>query len=125
MHSPRSSTPPRATQLTAKATNGWLSVRDPECPANPEAKPSLIMRISREFVANPEPLLRHRPLRATAIHRVAAATDTIPVSTPYRLGCYRRLLMPEMDRRRMILTTGIGVLAAALPIPDARADPSR
>ena len=29
--------------------------------------------------------------------------------------------MPEMDRRRMILTTGIGVLAAALPGPEARA----
>src|SRR5271167_1423334 len=27
--------------------------------------------------------------------------------------------MPEMDRRRMMLTTGIGVLAAALPIAEA------
>src|SRR5947209_6017467 len=31
--------------------------------------------------------------------------------------------MPEMDRRRMIVTTGIGVLAAALPVAKARAVP--
>ena len=56
---------------------------------------------------------------------LTTATDTISVSTPHDPGCYRRLLMPEMDRRRMMLTTGIGVLAAALPLPDAQAYPSR
>ena len=61
--------------------------------------------------------------RPTAIQTIATATDTFPVSTPYGPGCYRALLMPEMDRRRMILTTGIGVLAAALPVPEARAYP--
>jgi len=30
-----------------------------------------------------------------------------------------------MDRRRMMLTTGIGVLAAALPLPEAKAHPCR
>ncbi|MGP0079025.1 MAG: 1,3-beta-glucanase, partial [Mycobacterium sp.] len=33
--------------------------------------------------------------------------------------------MPEMDRRLMMLTTGIGVLAAALPVPKAEALPGR
>lgn len=32
--------------------------------------------------------------------------------------------MPEIDRRRMIVTTGIGVLAAALPNPRAGASPA-
>ncbi len=40
-------------------------------------------------------------------------------------GCYRRWLMPEMDRRRMMLMTGFGVLGAALPVPAASADSSR
>ncbi|MFZ0230291.1 MAG: 1,3-beta-glucanase, partial [Mycobacterium sp.] len=31
--------------------------------------------------------------------------------------------MPEMDRRTMMLMTGVGVLAAAAPIPQARAYP--
>jgi hypothetical protein len=33
--------------------------------------------------------------------------------------------MPEMDRRSIMLMTGIGALAAAIPIPEAGADPSR
>ncbi|MGH3531318.1 MAG: 1,3-beta-glucanase, partial [Mycobacterium sp.] len=34
--------------------------------------------------------------------------------------------MPEMDRRRMMLMTGVGVLAvAAIPVPEALAHPSR
>jgi hypothetical protein len=33
--------------------------------------------------------------------------------------------MPEMDRRRMILTTGIGVLAAGFTAPEGRALPGR
>src|ERR1700694_5539042 len=33
--------------------------------------------------------------------------------------------MPEIDRRRMMLMTGIGVLAAAIPVPEAGANPSR
>ncbi|MCV7443018.1 1,3-beta-glucanase [Mycobacterium paraense] len=33
--------------------------------------------------------------------------------------------MPEIDRRRMMLTAGIGVLAAALPLPNAQASPRR
>jgi Glycosyl hydrolases family 16 len=32
--------------------------------------------------------------------------------------------MPEMDRRSMMLMTGIGVLAAAIPLPEAGAGPS-
>ena len=40
-------------------------------------------------------------------------------------GCYRRLLMPEVDRRSMMLMTGVGVVAAALPVPQAGASPSR
>jgi beta-glucanase (GH16 family) len=31
--------------------------------------------------------------------------------------------MPEMDRRTMMLMTGVGVLAAAVPVPQARAHP--
>jgi beta-glucanase (GH16 family) len=33
--------------------------------------------------------------------------------------------MPEMDRRSMMLMTGIGLLAAAIPVPEARAYPSQ
>src|ERR1700759_5589171 len=33
--------------------------------------------------------------------------------------------MPEMDRRTMMLMTGVGVLAAAVPIPAPRAYPRR
>jgi glycosyl hydrolase family 16 len=33
--------------------------------------------------------------------------------------------MPEMDRRTMMLMTGVGVLAAAVPIPEAQAYPRR
>jgi Glycosyl hydrolases family 16 len=32
--------------------------------------------------------------------------------------------VPEMNRRRMMLMTGFGALAAAIPVPDARAYPS-
>jgi hypothetical protein len=32
--------------------------------------------------------------------------------------------MPHMDRRQMMLMTGIGVVAAAIPVPEARAYPS-
>ncbi|REO56668.1 1,3-beta-glucanase, partial [Mycobacterium tuberculosis] len=35
------------------------------------------------------------------------------------------MLMPEMDRRRMMMMAGFGALAAALPAPTAWADPSR
>jgi hypothetical protein len=31
--------------------------------------------------------------------------------------------MPEMDRRTLMLMTGVGVLAAAVPVPQARAHP--
>src|SRR5689334_15514153 len=52
-------------------------------------------------------------------HRQNSVLTSCPV------GCYGPLLMPEMDRRRMILTTGIGVLAATLPAPKAWAYPPR
>ena len=39
----------------------------------------------------------------------------------FRLLC---VAVPEMDRRRMMLMTGIGALAAAIPVPEARAYPS-
>ncbi|HEY4575414.1 MAG TPA: 1,3-beta-glucanase, partial [Thermoanaerobaculia bacterium] len=32
--------------------------------------------------------------------------------------------MPEMDRRRMMLTTGIGLFAAAITVPEIRANAS-
>src|SRR5947209_8986077 len=64
-------------------------------------------------------------LRPAAIHTLTTATDRISVSTLGGNGCYRALLMPQMDRRRMMLTAGIGVLAAALPVPEARAYPPR
>ena len=38
-------------------------------------------------------------------------------------GCYRRLFMPEMDRRRMMMVTGFGALAALIPTPKAGASP--
>ena len=38
-------------------------------------------------------------------------------------GCYRAWPMPEMDRRTLMLMTGFGVLAAAAPLPQARAYP--
>ena len=72
------------------------------------------MRISREIDVSRS---RYRTL--------TTVTDTIPVSTLYGVGCYGALLMPQMDRRRMMLTTGIGVLAAALPVAEARARPPR
>src|ERR1700758_3634375 len=81
------------------------------------------MRISREFdvfgITNPLPP-RFGP---TADATLATATDTIPVSTRDRCGCYGALLMREMDRRRMMLTAGIGVLVVALPVAEARAHP--
>src|SRR5208283_2581178 len=40
-------------------------------------------------------------------------------------GCYRRLFMPEMDRRRMMMVTGFGALAALIPTPKAGASPLR
>ena len=39
----------------------------------------------------------------------------------YRAGCYRPVLVPEMNRRNVMLTFGIGALAAAIPAPKARA----
>lgn len=59
----------------------------PECPANPETKPSRKMRISREFAgfgSRYRAVVRFGP---TAIHTLATATDIIPVSTPYSVGC--------------------------------------
>ena len=35
------------------------------------------------------------------------------------------LVVPEMDRRSMMLMTGIAAVAAAIPLPEARALPSR
>jgi hypothetical protein len=40
-------------------------------------------------------------------------------------GCYGPLLVPDMNRRSIMLTVGIGALAAAIPTPKARANPPR
>jgi hypothetical protein len=48
----------------------------PECPSNPETKPRLIMRISREFAVNPEVMLCCRPFGwPTSIRMLATGTD--------------------------------------------------
>jgi beta-glucanase (GH16 family) len=43
----------------------------------------------------------------------------------YPAHCYRPVLVPEMNRRNVMLTFGIGALAAASPTPKASAYPSR
>jgi hypothetical protein len=35
------------------------------------------------------------------------------------MGCYRPVLVPEMNRRSAMLTFGIGALAAAIPAAKA------
>ena len=43
----------------------------------------------------------------------------------YVLALNDWLVVPEMDRRSMMLMTGIAAVAAAIPLPEARAFPSR
>jgi hypothetical protein len=65
----------------AKATNTAYRLPIPECPANPETKPSAKMRISHEFAvfrSRYRAVVRFGP---TAMQTLATATDTFPVST--------------------------------------------
>ena len=48
-----------------------------------------------------------------------------PIPAGSRAGCYRAVLVPEMNRRSVMLTLGVGALAATIPAPKARAYPSR
>src|SRR5690242_13808068 len=67
-----------------------------------------------------DPAYREANNNAAPKSRAALPASCTRFGTPAFMGS-----VPELDRRRLMLTTGVGLLAAAIPVAEAKAAPDR